>query len=789
MRRFEVRGWWALATWLLLAASASASAGELVERRRLLPEQELLTGLLGSGAEYRQRLEREGTPLALALRGYLDLEERPAEAAGRLEEAGRAALERLAALPPPKGVGRWERLVAEVGSRGEALWRWAQGGEVGPRARALRQLAAVLRAGEAYRRLEVAQRKGGGDLVSAGEVWGGQTPWRGHEELDIDLRLHLPCELLRDRPDDVMSAFAELEEAPLRQLLGGVLDCPFPAFHGGEPALADYIAAWRLLTGETTEAERRRMLAAVPAPPPEAHPQVGSEREREPPAGEWDGKQARRWMHRDREKAERTLRASTLPRDRLSLALLLHAYGDGSEATREEIRGLLAEVAAVLPERFRALPLPKGGYDGSDQSLLPYVTDYTDKTEQYYLLPCALLQARPGLVPALSAYHGGNRDNFLPRDDCDLAEYPLPPSVEEYLQRVAGPTRGWLEGYEGTLRFAHHRNRNKAELELHLFPRLLAERKVRTEVLNDENQRGSVEVTWPPYESWSYLNLVHRAEYEALLPRYEAALRDLTAHYRDRFGLPEEEAARAAFVGLRSAAVEGHWGPPPRSGLRYRIMSGAPLEAIRTELDGAEDLARLTPTYLRMGYYDGAWSYVGDPDPLIMVTVHRPEVLALLLDRHNSGDYPPIEKPWPELLRGDAVIDVNAVNGIHKTPLMAAAQADSLPSVELLLAHGAAVEARTDSTTHYGQELRHDFRTPLMYAAANASPELVERLLRAGARRDAEDNLGLRPIHYLLGFDGLPRNPRLRTENLGRYLELLFPAAPSPHPPMKEIQE
>jgi ankyrin repeat protein len=73
-----------------------------------------------------------------------------------------------------------------------------------------------------------------------------------------------------------------------------------------------------------------------------------------------------------------------------------------------------------------------------------------------------------------------------------------------------------------------------------------------------------------------------------------------------------------------------------------------------------------------------------------------------------------------------------------RTPLIHAVLADSAPLIDLLVAHGARLEAG-DSSNH----------TPLMYAALAKRLEMARHLIRIGARLDPEDAKGVRAGTYV----------------------------------------
>lgn len=81
--------------------------------------------------------------------------------------------------------------------------------------------------------------------------------------------------------------------------------------------------------------------------------------------------------------------------------------------------------------------------------------------------------------------------------------------------------------------------------------------------------------------------------------------------------------------------------------------------------------------------------------------------------------------------------------GSARTPLMEAIHKDSLPTVRLLLARGAGIEARDKFQVNKNISLTH---TPLMQAAQQGSLNITQELLGRGADLEAEDEIGARPL-------------------------------------------
>jgi len=115
-------------------------------------------------------------------------------------------------------------------------------------------------------------------------------------------------------------------------------------------------------------------------------------------------------------------------------------------------------------------------------------------------------------------------------------------------------------------------------------------------------------------------------------------------------------------------------------------------------------------------------------EPWLAYAIEHPDLMQLLIKRGAS---------------------INQANEFGKTPLMYAAQADLSKSVAFLLAHHANVTAKTEAPTESGEyAIFHDHRTALMYAAENASPNIINALLDAGASPNDRDTQGLAPIDY-----------------------------------------
>jgi len=243
-----------------------------------------------------------------------------------------------------------------------------------------------------------------------------------------------------------------------------------------------------------------------------------------------------------------------------------------------------------------------------------------------------------------------------------------------------------------------------------------------------------------PYEVWALTSLSAHAVATRVVPLYHDAQAKLALWYM-RQGLTAADAMRAAKTGLFQVVWGASCGDgPPHPSLRAMIMEQAPAEDVRAALATPRD----APEVITCARHAGL-------DPLPLVAVSHPRALAVLLEQAGAAD---------------------TRNAFGKTPLMIAAQVDSVESARLLLERGASVNATT--WMQEGPGLAHDGRTPLMYAAASGSLTMIKLLLERGADPHQADTKGRRAIHYLLGFGPVPANSRLNPDERAEAARLLF---------------
>lgn len=469
-------------------------------------------------------------------------------------------------------------------------------------------------------------------------------------------------------------------------------------------------------------------------------------------------------LHEDPAHAAAMLRplAATDEGAAFHLMVLLHDWLPPTDETKAELRSLVAATVARIAGRAKGPPFDPAPPDVADATMpgfvaaLRYIATRAESPARLWpAVSCRTLRRSPAYIE-LELKPTDAPAGFLLDPDCGELDTALPPAAEAYFAKLAERLDAMLTPSSGTNARYFARTGHLHRLLIRVVPQRL--------LVLPAGTGYDARPTHRPLETWSMLSLANRRKFEEYAALYEPALPALAGHYRSRFGLPADDSLAAARIAMLLPAYEGHWATPDRQGLRWLVLEGAPVDEIAALIDTAPSRDAVPMTRLGMAYYDGAWLYTGIPDPLISVSVHRPDVLRLLLDR---GPFAP---PYlDELRRGDQTVDPNARTWIGKTPLMTAAEVDQLESVRILLDHGADPRAALGSA-----ELRHDRRTALHYAAANASAPVVEALLDAGADPAAEDSVGFGAVDYLQGRGPTGPNPALTADDVER-LSRKFP--------------
>jgi Ankyrin repeats (3 copies) len=539
--------------------------------------------------------------------------------------------------------------------------------------------------------------------------------------------LKLPCRTVIGRVPEFEAAAADL-----KSLGGPVLACPVdgPIDYARDEMLA--LHPGRLNPHVTPPpAHRPIFIAALPKPPaPDSREAAIEEMGTHP-------QQAAAIL-------EHYSHVDTL--GELDYALFLHAFKPESPARDATIRHLLSEIAKKVKASHRSVSdfAPKP-YDGTDASLLNIIrlasiTGVANSDSAYYAIPCAILIARPALVPAIGEYFGSNMDNFMPRSGCaenDFTRMGFPTQAVRAFEEASTQADGnFISTSQGSMVYGLAAAQDAANTKMRVDPLFY---------VNEPVELGSFEY---PYQVWGYTSLNNYVVSQHLRKLYRVAHTQLAAYYRKHMHLDREDSVLAAKVALfQSVFGADCGGDVPDISIRQRLLEDATRDEIKRLLDDGDAYA---------SYVDACSKYAGK-DPLLLVAVADPAAFPLVL-RHEP--------------------DINIRNPIGKTALMEAAQFNQLGIVKLLLERHALVNTTTwgdsDPLHGFGTQLGDDARTALMYAAANGSLKLIETLLDAGADPYQADTKGYRAIDYLLGYGPTPPNPHLSNRQRMQAVRWLF---------------
>jgi hypothetical protein len=268
-----------------------------------------------------------------------------------------------------------------------------------------------------------------------------------------------------------------------------------------------------------------------------------------------------------------------------------------------------------------------------------------------------------------------------------------------------------------------------------------------------ENSYGDYERIRRNLDDWSLTGFAEHRMLLAYETQLASASEQLAQFYTTHFGWTLDTARAVAKLVVEHGIASGmgfyQYEPLASDAerqLRRAILEGAPLDTIR-----AIDLE--------------AAAIDGDDrrETVLSTAILRADVVGYLLENGANPD---------------------RVNAFGKTPLMYAAQNDSVESARLLLEHGADPNAATtwpnDRCTYPLQRARV---TALHYAVRYASPELVELLLDAGAvtyAKTEEIETGRvpeNPLDWLQRYSatGSDRNPSIPDGAVARLAGRLEP--------------
>lgn len=270
---------------------------------------------------------------------------------------------------------------------------------------------------------------------------------------------------------------------------------------------------------------------------------------------------------------------------------------------------------------------------------------------------------------------------------------------------------------------------------------------------------------WALFSAWNWKSA--KDTQNKFLQEKAQLVQHINENIKERRKLSELEVEKLAEFALQDDLFSSL--PVPEADIRFRILSGSDLEYIKksyqtskrnrfddpifdaiAKSDWGEDLPGM-PHGIKYRLRDTE-ALLGDPEPPFLVAVFRPEVIAWLIEQGE---------------------DVNQRNAFGKTALMTAVHLNQLETVKLLLDRGADLhlrtalrgEERTDDYGRYGDPpIQHAGRTALMYAAENASIDLVELLVKRGANPCDADSEGLKPLDYFTSPPSRSINPIITSE-------------------------
>ncbi|MDA1325965.1 MAG: ankyrin repeat domain-containing protein [Proteobacteria bacterium] len=460
--------------------------------------------------------------------------------------------------------------------------------------------------------------------------------------------------------------------------------------------------------------------------------------------------QAFEMMTQKPDEAERQLRQSHSPRAKLYLAMLLHLEGAKTPERDSEIRTLLSDAIEIIkkdPEQERRFPMMgfPAPYDGTFENVVQHLLFHSYTYLGRYKFPCATVEKHPFILTAISNWN--NDRNPRLSHGCTDASISNLSSVQQFWTLVDGVTfRARAKCSQGSILRDYAAGLRALKDWVYFSPHLIQDKYPDLATQIDEHGlRG-----WATTSRWNW-ELYRRMEQQ-----FEIARRDLAIHYRNLLGVPKNESVELAGRALL-ARIFGVKGASYKGSLADRVLSGAPMENLREGLISAakNDSSGIPPS-----------DFTGNDEPLLMIAVTRPEVVALLLEHGANPDI---------------------TNDFGKTPLMAAAQYDDLRSVNALIADGAKVNGKSFHPTKVpGNDIfkpknqrcnafniKYGERTALMYAAANAKRAVIEALLKAGADPTMVDSEGNSANDYLSGRGPTPVNPKLTDEERNSVADLL----------------
>lgn len=453
---------------------------------------------------------------------------------------------------------------------------------------------------------------------------------------------------------------------------------------------------------------------------------------------------ARRYMAGHTDEVEAILSQGGDVRTHIDYGMFLYYYRPATKERDERIRRSFAAAIGLAQRGAAETYLARYDYGFLRANMDQLVDAMLEKLETHeYPIPCSIVFRDPNILVHTEPRYGGGGDAFLPTSDCDaaspeMAGYPF--ALVKKFRHLANAAGKY--GTQGTIWTAIYVLHTSEQYHLQSDPRAFL----------DDNDTGS-----HPYDVWSYLSIPNNNAFRVIDAAYAEAFAQLQAFYR-KLGLTGAEAVIAARIGLKAIVLGPDCGAAPApASFRKLLLDRAPLAEVRAyaESQAWRDGDVLEP-FRSCAHFAGI-------EPLAHLAILDLEGFAYLrgLTKELSQD---------ERARLDLVLDIDAPNAFGKTPLMTALQQRMPEAVAWLIANGADVNAATDSTS-----LAFGRRTPLMYAAASGSLDMIKALLAAGSDPLQADTMGRRAVHYLLGDgpSGQPPNTTLSDAEIRAAYDLL----------------
>ena len=334
------------------------------------------------------------------------------------------------------------------------------------------------------------------------------------------------------------------------------------------------------------------------------------------------------------------------------------------------------------------------------------------------VIPCPAAQ-KTHLTAIFDDLYGCSQcATVLALSNCGLyPQYDFPPDVEEYRKYIQ------QELFYDTNGSSH-------------YLRAVAEAADDIKQHFDPDFNAAYPALARPLESWameSYPNYAYFSEVMNHGIGFDRAVDELTRHYVKAFPVYEKDARFHAYYIMTPWAAKS--APVNKETLRYKILSGAPADEIKALIESKK----------AKGEKFDEPETPDTPDEILMVAVHRPDVLKMLIENCAESSCSGLNT------------DVNAGNDFGKTALMYAAQYGFADSVKILLDAGADINARTNKTYMGEMCFGDDFcmlnaeRTALMYAVQEGNLEIARYLVEKGADINLQDSQGMTVFDYLSG--------------------------------------